>query len=175
MILAVFIVSVAFGAETEFQVVSVKLCPAAYRAFVLCYGTAAPASPGIWLHVLFEIIPSFKFARRYPPVIPRYQEEDDKIQQRSQNSYSSHPGSGDKGIHNKKQVQIPHPLHLDRDKEVQIYPLIGIGHGKGQEDGHVNVVGAEKRVAEQSAAAQDRVEQKKRPEPWKSFLRECKH
>ena len=34
MILAVFIIAVAFGAETEFQVFPVPLCPAADGAFV---------------------------------------------------------------------------------------------------------------------------------------------
>ena len=37
MILAVFIVAVAFGAETEFQVIPVLFCPAAHSAFMLCH------------------------------------------------------------------------------------------------------------------------------------------
>ena len=75
VILAIFIISVTFGAETELQAGIVQLSPAAHGAPVLC--------PVRIMHMrrrlAFEFCLAHPFFRRKSPHISRRQEEDHKV------------------------------------------------------------------------------------------------
>lgn len=79
VILAVFVVPVAFGAEPEFQIRPVPLCPAADSAFV-------PGNIFCLPHLLPVDLFSMHFFWRHPLIIPCTEKENQEIQQGSKNS-----------------------------------------------------------------------------------------
>ena len=75
MFLAVLIISIAFGAEPEFQVISILLRAPANRAFVASYRLFSPLyTPHIGLSAM-------NLLRRIPVHIPHSKEENQKIPQ----------------------------------------------------------------------------------------------
>ena len=87
MILAVFVIALTLGAETEFQRRIVEFRPAADSALVLC-----AARISLWsAHIRLELLPSVHLVRRITLEIPGGEEENDKVEERHKNRHSSRP------------------------------------------------------------------------------------
>ena len=73
MILAIFVVAVAFRTETELQARIVLFRPAADRTFMF-------GNPGGSMSLLFEIMSPFHLLRRHVDMVSAGQEEYNKIE-----------------------------------------------------------------------------------------------
>ena len=73
MMLTVFIISITFGAETEFQRGIILFGPAADRTFMF-------GDPGGGMGLLFEIVSPFHLLRRHVDMVSAGQEEYNKIE-----------------------------------------------------------------------------------------------
>lgn len=72
MMLTVFIISITFGAETEFQRGIILFGPAADRTFMF-------GDPGGGMCLLFEIMSPFHLLRRHVDMVSAGQEEYNKL------------------------------------------------------------------------------------------------
>jgi hypothetical protein len=63
--LTIFVIAIALGAETEFQVWIIQFSPSADCTFMLCHHTASPRLPHLSLKYLLPV----NFLRGYPSVI----------------------------------------------------------------------------------------------------------
>ena len=93
MILAVFIISVAAGAETKFQIGIVQLCTSTDGAFMLGNCTAPCLRTSLGLHASAELLSSADLLRIVPAQVFRSEIEQDKIQQGCHNRNHHKPGA----------------------------------------------------------------------------------
>ena len=102
MLAAIFVVAVAFGAETEFQFRIGELRPAADRAFMLCNGRTLPSvyrmepAPHIGIRGPSEAVPPVHLMGSKAGKILCAKVKDQKIQKRYQDHSPSVPGALDK-------------------------------------------------------------------------------
>lgn len=75
MILTIFVIAIALGAETEFQVWIIQLGSSADCTFMLCHHAASPR----FLHLRLKYLLPVNFLRGYPSVISGRQEENQEI------------------------------------------------------------------------------------------------
>ena len=101
MILTILVISIAFGAVTELQIVSVQFGTTAHSTFV--HGLSA-VSRLCGVHLPFEILLSPDLLRGDSAVIASHQEEDDEIQQRSNDRHFTDPAALHEGIYDEKAV-----------------------------------------------------------------------
>ena len=87
----------------------------------------------------FEFCLSCPLPRRIPAEIPGRKEENNEVQHRRHNGDSCKQVSCNNGIQNHHSVHNPHPLHLDRNNEIEKHLHIRVGDRKGKEYTHVNV------------------------------------
>ena len=83
------------------------------------------------------------FLRWNTAVIACHKEENQEIQDRGNNSYSTAPAGDDHFINDQCRINACHPLHLDWNNKIQHDPHIRITHRKCEENCHVNVICAE--------------------------------
>ena len=133
MILAIFIIAVAFGAEAKFQMFSVLLCSSADRTFMLGYSRCH-----LRMDCFLKLLPSVNLSRSHMVVISGSKEENDKIQQGSKNGHAYWPCTvsrcTDKRICQIGNIQIRHPFDLHRNHKIKKYLHIRITGCKSQKD-----------------------------------------
>ncbi len=92
MILAILVISITFGTETEFQIGIVLFCLSAYCTFVFChYSAARLLSSARWLHSLPKIVSSFDFFRIVSAQVSGAEEINNKIEQGCKNRHCHVP------------------------------------------------------------------------------------
>ena len=87
MILTVFVIALALGAETEFQRRIVEFRPAADSTLVLRTARISLRSA----HVCLELLPSVHLVRRIALEVSGGEEENNKVEERHKNRHSSRP------------------------------------------------------------------------------------
>ena len=117
MILTVFIITVTFGTETEFQSRIILFRSSANCAFMLGY--TAGMSHLCIPHLCLKYILSMHFFWRYPLIISGRQIENQEVQKCCRNGDSSHCSGCNKIINGQSRVDICHPLHSYRNNEPQ--------------------------------------------------------
>ena len=136
MILTIFIISIAFGAKTKFQIRIVQLCSPTNGTFVACDTFRL-----LYLTVICPL-PVY-FLRWNTAIIARCKEENQEIQDRGNNGNSAAPTGNDHFINDQCRINTCHPLHLDRNDKIQHNPHIRITHRKCEENCHIDIVCAE--------------------------------
>ena len=136
MLLAVFVVSVPLGTETELHLRAVHLRPAADRAFMFGDAAAAPDIP-------FNLLPPVYLLRIQVHHIPGSKEENNKIKQRRQNHKFGEKIPLYKGKCKHNRIDNAKPFNLNRYNEHQQHRHIRKSRRKGKENGHVNIIGAD--------------------------------
>ena len=133
MVLTILVIAVALGTEPEFKLRIGNTGASAH-------GAAMSGDGGIRLvHGLpVSSLPAVSDGMR---PTHKTEEENDKIQQRHDDGDLGSDIAHDKLIGKKRHVQISQPLDLHRDQEHEQKLHVGIDEGKGQEQGHVDVVG----------------------------------
>ena len=130
MILAVLIISIAFGTEPEFQTRIIQLSPSAYCAAVL--------RPVCILHMRSRLTSEFCLSRLFfwaeTSRIPAGQKKDHKIQQRRHDRHPLAQSSAELGIDSHHHIDKSHPFHLDRKDEIQQHFHIWIDCRKSKEN-----------------------------------------
>ncbi len=111
MILAIFVISVAFRTEAKFQIVPVQLCAAADGTFMLCNAFRRCAA----LDLLMKMLSSAELFWRDAPDIPVHQKEDQEVGEGRKNDGSPSPSAVDKPIYGNHAVKQAHPLHFNRN------------------------------------------------------------
>ena len=101
MILTVFVIALALGAETEFQRRIVEFRPAA-DSITLCF--APPAYPCGLRISAFELLPSVHLVRRIALEVSGGEEENNKVEERHKNRHSSRPS----GLKKLKAIRTPY-------------------------------------------------------------------
>ena len=134
MLLAVFKIAVALGAEAELQVGIIILRLSAHGAFMLCHLGSPP-------DILPELHPPLHLPGRHVNMVSGTEEKDNKIQQRGDNGNPDfHTGHKNKVIQQHQAVENSHPSHFHRDKEHQKHLHIRECGGKSQENGHIDII-----------------------------------
>ncbi len=136
MILTVFIIAVALGAETEFKIVTVLLGTSADGTFM--FGDIVHL-PGL----AFEGLSSVYFGRRYIFVIPSSEKENNKIEQRCCYRYCHRETVGYYLINKQYYVCYGKPFYLDRYQKHKKKLHVGIFSGKCKEYRHIYVIRTE--------------------------------
>ena len=136
MMLTVFIISITFGAETEFQRGIILFGPAADRTFMF-------GDPGGGMCLLFEIMSPFHLLRRHVDMVSAGQEEYNKIEEGRTDNKPGYHSSGEAFKHQHGSVNDPKPFHLDRDDKHKQNLHFRKGCRICQEYGHIDVVGTE--------------------------------
>ena len=136
MILAVLIISIAFGTEPEFQTRIIQLSPSAYCA-------AVPRPVGI-CHMRTGLPSESCLARLFswaePSHIPAGKEENNKVQQRSRDGNAGRHAASNEIVQCHCRINQGHPLHFHRQDKEQQYFHVRIYRRKGEEDRHGNIV-----------------------------------
>ena len=144
MILTVFIIAIAFGTETKFQIWIILLSSAADGTFMLCNGTILPGT-ALWLHSTAKFVASVNLFGIITLKIPRSQKINNKIQKGCNDQYSHKPGPhtdiADHLIYDHHSVENGHPAHLDRNNKIQHYPHIGERNTVCQEYRYTDIIG----------------------------------
>ena len=123
--LTVFVISVAFGTEAEFEGWIIQLGTSADRTFVLCDRGAAAGMMDFTLrpHGLPEFSPTMNLPRIEPGKISVGKVEDSVVDKGSYDRYgqisaaASHGQIPDDGVDHDDQIDDSHPFHLDGDDE----------------------------------------------------------
>lgn len=114
MILAILVISVAFGAETKFQIRIIHLCSAADRAFMLGH-----ARPGRRLaHLALKGLPPVNFLWGNPSEISGGEIKHQEIQKRHNNRHSARPVFLNQAKEDQRAVYPRKPFHLNRNNKV---------------------------------------------------------
>ena len=138
MILAIFIVPIASGAETEFKI---RICLAVSSAYSAAMFGNHPGrtGPGCICGLLLPLLLSV-YSAGIHSVSHKSEEEQQEIQDRQRNGNLRPKVADEEGIEKESNVQIRQPFNLNRNQEHQKKFYIRINKGKGQEQGHVDVV-----------------------------------
>lgn len=136
MMLTILIISIALGAETEFQRGIILFRPAADRTFMF-------GDPRRGMRLLFEFMPPLHLLWRHVDMVSAGHEEYDKIEEGRTDNKPGHYSSGKAFEHQNGAVNDPQPLHLNRDDKHKQYLHFRKGCRICQEDGHIDVVSTE--------------------------------
>ena len=136
MILTIFIISIAFGTETELQIRIIQFCPSTNCTFVACDVLRL-------LHLtVIGPLPVY-FLWRYTAIIACTEEENQEIQNRCYDRNSATPAWNNHAVNDQCCIKTCHPFHFNRDNEPEHDSHIRITHCKCQENCHINVIRAE--------------------------------
>ena len=139
MILAVFIISVALGTESELQTRIIQFRTAAYRTAMMRAVGISHMRSGL----LFEFCFPCLFPRAESFEIPRGQEKNNKIQEGRANCHPDADAALRKSYPARTTYTRGHPFHFNRQNKIQHYLHIRINSRKRQENGHGNIVCAD--------------------------------
>ena len=112
MVLAVFIIALAFRAETELQIIPILLRPPADGAFM--FGNALRLA-----HLLPVNLFPANLMGRNPAVIPGAEKENQEIHDRGYNCHPPCPVADDKHKYHPDRVDNPHPFRFKRNDKIQ--------------------------------------------------------
>ncbi len=136
MILTVLIIPGALGAEPKLQLRIGFVRPPADSAFV-------PCAPCRLFHFPAELLPALRLLRRHMDLSPAGDKKYDKVHQGRGNDNLIRNRPRKELEYKKGPVNNPQYPDFDGNHEKQHYLHIGVSAGKGQENGHIHIKGAE--------------------------------
>ena len=136
MILAIFIIPLAFGTKPEFQLRIGFLRPAAHGAFM-------PGDSGGLFHFPLKFLSAPGLPGRHMNLPSAGYEKYNKIHQGSGDHKLIRDGTHQKLIDQKRPVNNAQNLYPDREQEEHQHLHIGVCAGKGQENRHIHIISAE--------------------------------
>ena len=136
MVLAILIISIAFGTETEFQRRIILFRSSADRTFMF-------GNTGGGMSLPFEFLPALHLSWRHMDMISAGQEENKEIQQGGTDDKPGHNASGKAFEHQHCPVYNSQPLNLNRDNKHKQDLHLREGSCICQKYRHIDVIGAE--------------------------------